>query len=157
EMAQTIEEEPAPAPPVAKVSKLEKVEKKVEPPPPQVPSRLMPKDEPESVQEKAPTPPTPEKKTAPPVEVHEAHGNAPGRGVTLEIASQPAGGNVLLDGKTLCTTPCKIRDLSRDPVYVLKVAHEGFVSWSSIVDLRGRDGDHLMAPLRPQPGGEVGW
>jgi hypothetical protein len=50
-----------------------------------------------------------------------------------------------------------VRDLSRDPVYVLKVAHEGFVSWSSIVDLRGRDGDRLYALLRPQPSGEVGW
>jgi hypothetical protein len=41
--------------------------------------------------------------------------------------------------------------LARDPIYQLKVEHEGYVSWSAIVDLRGRDGDRINAILRPRP------
>src|SRR5262249_13638624 len=93
------------------------------------------------------------------LEIQQARGGAPpGRGLTLEVASQPPGGRVILAGKSMCTTPCRIRDLPRDPVYHLKVSHEGYVTWSSIVDLRGRGGARLTALLRPQPTTtEVGW
>jgi serine/threonine protein kinase len=91
--------------------------------------------------------------------MHEARGRAPaGRGVTLEVASLPPAGSVLLDGKQVCMTPCRVRDLLREPLYQLKVQRSGYVSWSSLVDLRGRSGDRLTALLRPEPdAAEVGW
>jgi hypothetical protein len=88
------------------------------------------------------------------LEVHEVHGTArPGQGGTIEVASNPRGARVVMDGRARCLTPCKMFDLPRKPVYAVKVIYPGRQAWTTLIDLAGRKTDRVTAELTAEAPG----
>jgi serine/threonine protein kinase len=77
---------------------------------------------------------------------------------SLRVQSTPRGAKVFLDKMFQCLTPCTIVELEEDKVYLLSVRKKRFVSWSSLIDMRGRPRVHINAYLSEKPDkGSVGY
>jgi serine/threonine protein kinase len=70
---------------------------------------------------------------------------------SLEIEAQPKQAEVKLNGVVVCTsTPCRVPQLPREPVYLVELVKPGFQRWGTLVDLRFRHTEHVMARLLPE-------
>jgi len=69
----------------------------------------------------------------------------------LKVDSSPPGARVYLDDVYQCRTPCTIEELEDDRIYLLSVRRPRYVSWSSLVDMQGKQRVHINAYLSEEP------
>src|SRR6185295_7299323 len=68
---------------------------------------------------------------------------------SLEVASEPAGATVRVDGKVVGTTP--LETLSVPPgLRKVEIKHKGFHPWTQTVEARAGDKIPLLARLEPE-------
>jgi serine/threonine protein kinase len=69
----------------------------------------------------------------------------------LKVESAPPGARVYLDDVYQCRSPCTIEELEDDRIYLLSVRRERYVSWSSLIDMQGKNRVHINAYLSAEP------
>jgi serine/threonine protein kinase len=74
-----------------------------------------------------------------------------GAGRSLKVESAPPNARVFLDSVFQCKTPCTVEELERNRVYLLSVRQDRYVSWSSLVDMKGKQRVHINAYLSEEP------
>ncbi|MCC6750946.1 MAG: protein kinase [Deltaproteobacteria bacterium] len=72
-------------------------------------------------------------------------------GGLVTVESIPAGADVFLDGIKQCRATCTVEGLDPKRVYLLSVRRPGYVSWSELVDLRGRPQPRRRITLTAEP------
>jgi hypothetical protein len=75
----------------------------------------------------------------------------------LTIESDPAGARVIVEGEVRCKTPCTLDGLSATVPLVIGVEREGYLPWSTLVDLGQVAQARRQAKLRREPGPGARW
>jgi hypothetical protein len=73
------------------------------------------------------------------------------KGRSLKVESAPPNAKVYLDSVYQCKTPCTVEELEPNRVYLLSVRQDRYVSWSSLVDMKGKQRVHINAYLSEEP------
>ena len=70
---------------------------------------------------------------------------------SLTVESLPPRALVYLDGVRQCRAACTVEGLDPNHVYLLSVRRSNYVSWSRLIDMRGRKSMRVVANLSEEP------
>ncbi len=75
------------------------------------------------------------------------------KGSRLVVESSPSEALVRVGGRTVCKTPCELKQVPRDAVQRVRVEKPGYQAWTALFDLKGKASDQLTAFLKPEAAG----